>query len=213
MIPSPSLSIRKDARRPLPLLPLLLALMALAIGPPGPRAALAQSSPVQSETVAPKPLNLDFEESEPGQPPAGWRATVPAYRAETSAESPQSGKRCAVLHGASGAAGFGVLMQTVDAAPYRGHRVRLRAALRAEEARATLWRRAGLLGARIGFFDNMMAGPVTAASWQTVEIVGDVGDDARSLNFGLLMVGPGKAGIDAVAIDDLGKLTTTAEPA
>jgi hypothetical protein len=191
-------------------LSLLFLFLALAIGP---RAALAQSSPVRADTTAPKPVNLDFEASEPGQPPAGWLSTVAGYRAETSTAAPKSGKRCAVLYAPSPASGFGVLMQTVDAAPYRGHRLRLSAALRAEGARAQLWLRVDRAGERTGFFDNMMDRPVTAADWQTVEIVGDVDDDAKSLNFGLLMLGGGKAAIDAVTIEDLGRPVTAAEPA
>src|SRR5262249_13142527 len=66
---SPLVLARPNLRWTLRPLPLFLALAALAIGPPGPHRALAQSSPVRSATVAPKPLNLDFEESEPGQPP------------------------------------------------------------------------------------------------------------------------------------------------
>jgi hypothetical protein len=165
--------------------------------------------------MALKPVNLDFEESEPGQEPAGWWATKVGYRAETSAEAPRSGKRCAVLiaHGPSSDNGFGVLGQSVDAASYRGHRLRLRAALRAENARAQLWLRVDRVGERMGFFDNMMERPVTAADWQTVEIVGDIDDDATSLNFGLLMIGSGKTAIDAVTIDDLGKLAMVTEPA
>jgi hypothetical protein len=191
-------------------LSLLLVTLALA----APRAVLA-ASPVRLDTRAPRPVNLDFEESAPGEVPAGWHATVAGYRAETSAEKPQSGVRCAVLSlpGPSSSSPFGVLMQSVDAAPYRGHRLRLRAALRAEGSRAQLWLRVDRPEGRPGFFDNMMDRPVMTADWQTVEIVADVDDDAASLNFGLLMVGAGKTGIDAVAIDDLGKPVVVAEPA
>lgn len=191
-------------------LSLLLVTLALA----APRAVPA-ASPVRLDALAPRPANLDFEESAPGEVPAGWHATVAGYRAETSAERPRSGKRCAVLSlaGPSPTNPFGILMQTVDAAPYRGHRLRLRAALRAEDARAQLWLRVDRASGRTGFFDNMMDRPVMAADWQAVEIVGDVDDDAAALNFGLLMEGAGKTGIDAVAIDDLGKPVVLAEPA
>ena len=180
-----------------------------------PITALAQSSPVRLNTTAPRPANLDFEEGEPGKTPTGWFATTAStgYVAELSTDQPKSGKQCGVLRGDKAIGQFGILMQVVDATAYRGHRIRLRAALRAEGARAQFWLRVDRAGKRMGFFDNMMDRPVTSASWSTVEITGDVDDDAESLNFGLLMLGNGKTGIDAVGIEDLGKLVIVAEPA
>jgi hypothetical protein len=197
-------------RRKFPLLSLALLALAVAV----PRAGLAAGA-ARLDSVAPRPANLDFEESAPGEAPAGWHSTVAGYRAETSAENPKSGRRCAVLSlaGPAVANGFGVLMQSVDAAPYRGHRLRLSAALRAEDGSAHLWLRVDRAGGRIGFFDNMMDRPVTAADWQTVEMVADVDDDAVSLNFGLLMAGGGKTAIDAVVLADLGKPLSVTEPA
>ncbi|HEU4386798.1 MAG TPA: hypothetical protein VFV34_03305, partial [Blastocatellia bacterium] len=40
----------------------------------GPRAIIQQSSPVRLDTAAPKPVNLDFEEGQPGRAPTGWFA-------------------------------------------------------------------------------------------------------------------------------------------
>jgi hypothetical protein len=191
---------------------LATALAALMV----PDAALAQSSPVKVHAPAPKPANLDFEESEPGKVPAGWWATTAAvgYPAETSTERPKSGKQCAVLRAEGAHHQFGVLMQAVDATAYRGHRVRLRAALRAADGgEARMWMRVDRFGGRTGFFDNMYTRPVRSADWKDVETVFTVDDDAQSLQFGLLLEGGGKMFADAMALDDLGKLTVVAEPA
>src|SRR6185369_3042916 len=134
--------------------------------------------------------NLDFEASEPGKVPVGWTATTAAggFPTEASADHPKGGKLCAVIRAANPTGQFGILMQAVDAAPYRGHRIRLRAALRATDARAMLWLRVDRSEKRMGFFDNMMNRPVTSPDWQTVETVCDVDDDAEALSFGLLMM-------------------------
>ena len=110
----------------------------------------AQSSLVRSETVRPHPVNLDFEQGVVGQVPTGWDSpTKINYAAELTGEQPKSGKRAALLRSvpSATAAGseFGNLMQAVDAAPFRGRRVRFRAAVRMEAdepaARAQLWLR------------------------------------------------------------------------
>jgi hypothetical protein len=192
---------------------LALALSLVSILPPS---ALAQSGPVKLDAPAPKAANLDFEAGEPGTVPPGWSATTASggFPAEASAERPKGGKLCAVVRAAASPTGqFGILMQSVDAAAYRGHRVRLRGSLRASDARAMLWLRVDRSGKRMGFFDNMMNRAVTSPDWQTVETVADIDDDAESLNFGLLMIGTGSAWIDDVALDDLGKVTVAREPA
>jgi hypothetical protein len=53
----------------------------------------------------------------------------------------------------------------------------------------------------MGFFDNMMDRPITASEWRPYEIVGDVDDDAEALNFGMIVIGEGRAWLDAVTLD------------
>ena len=50
---------------------------------------------------------------------------------------------------------FGNLMSRIDAAPYRGNRVRFRAAVRAEKEVAMLWVRVDRGPGQMGFFGNM----------------------------------------------------------
>lgn len=181
----------------------------------------AQSSAARIDAKQTAPLNLDFEQGSVGRVPEGWTApaVITGYAAELVEDRPRSGKRAALLKSVPDdkPRQFGNLMQAVDATPYRGHRVRYRAAVRLEgagpRASALLWLRADRPGNQMGFFQNMEDRPITSGEWQYYEIVGDIDDDALVLNFGLLLTGEGKAWIDDVSVDDLGKLTVMAEPA
>ena len=92
-------------------------------------------------------------------------------------------------------------MQSVSAVPYRGKKVRFRASVRAEEGQAQLWLRVDRQGDERGFFDNMGDRPIRDAAWKPYEIVGEVADDAVSLNFGMILVGTGRAWIDGVSLE------------
>ncbi len=177
-----------------------------------------------SAEAAPEPLvNLDFEQGEPGEVPPGW--LVPegleehGYTARTVEEQPQGGKRCALitLEGTpQDPTAFGNLTRTFDAAPYRGKRVRLRAAVRAEVTaghQAQLWLRVDRPDRRPGFFDNMRDRPITSAEWARYEIVGDVADDAVDINLGLILLRDGKAWLDSVSFEVLGEAGLGNEPA
>src|ERR1051326_6341508 len=180
--------------------------------------ARAQSSLVRVQNVEPHPANLDFEQGTLGQVPDGWRCpTTINYGAELAAEQPKSGKYSAVLFSKDApAAGspFGNLMQAFDATPFRGKRVRFRASVRMEgqSGRAQLWMRVDRTGNKIGFFDNMMDRPITSGEWREYEIAGSIADDAEVLNIGMLLFGKGKAWLDAVSIEDSGKVVVRADP-
>lgn len=145
--------------------------------------AAAQQSP-QSETVQPRPVNLDFEQGVIGQLPTGWKSPTRSvgYAAETVETLPRTGSKTAVLRSEPNAKvyarTFGNLTQAVDAAPFRGKRVRLRGAVRVEPGegggRAYLWMRVDRPNEKNGFFDNMNERPITAGEWRYYEIVGDV---------------------------------------
>jgi len=184
----------------------------------------AQSSPVRSQSVQTHPVNLDFEEGAVGQVPDGWVSpTGINYAAELTEERPKSGRRAALLRSVPGATAggspFGNFMQAIDAAPFRGRRVRFRAAVRMEMeaadpgARAQLWLRVDRGANRMGFFDNMDDRPVTSGEWKYYEIIGDVEDDAAVINIGMILLGKGKAWLDDASFEDLGKSVVRAEPA
>ena len=169
---------------------------------------------------APAPLaNAGFEEGAPGALPPGWggpaAASTPggnpasAYRALVDADNPSEGRASARLErsGAGGSSPFGALSQAVDAMPYRGRRVRLTAAVRAgaaQTAQVGLWLRVDREGGRLGFFDNMNDRPITGTQWAEYTIEGDVSADAVAIVLGLLVVGDGRAWIDAVRLEDVG---------
>src|SRR5437588_6042695 len=137
------------------------------------------------------PVNLDLEDGELGKVPTGWFQPKPSadagYKVQLTEENPKSGKRCVLIfREAKGEAkGFGNLMQSFDAAAYRGKRVRLRAAVRAEVSgagnQAQLWLRVDRKNDEIGFLDNMEDRPIVQKDWRFYEIVGDVAEDAVSV--------------------------------
>jgi len=181
--------------------------------------ARAQQDLVRSSTVQAHPVNLDFEQGTVGQVPSGWVSpTKTSYAAELTEENPKSGKRAVVLHSVPGATNrdpFGNLMQAIDATSLRGHRVRFRAAVRmqpgGELSRARLWLRVDRPGSKGGFFDNTGDRPITSGEWQYYEVISDVDDDALVLNIGMILLDQGKAWLDDVSLDDLGRIEVRAE--
>jgi predicted esterase len=136
------------------------------------------------------------------------------YRIASETDQVIAGKRCARLEqeGKFEGIGFGNLMQVIDAAPYRGKRVRFRAAVRSQVEgagnQAMLWMRVDRTGQNgkeeSGFFDNMHERPIKAKEWQHYDIVGDVADDARLVNLGMVLVGSGKAWLDDASLEVVG---------
>jgi hypothetical protein len=103
--------------------------------------------------------------------------------------------------------GFGTYMQTIDAADYRGKRVRLSAYVKADRVTdwAGVWMRVDAgSGAPIAF-DNMQDRPIKGShDWTQHSIVLDVGNNATAIAFGILMSGPGAVWIDDLALDLVG---------
>lgn len=197
---------------------LIFSLLIIAENSP----AQQTGSPVISSTVLAAPVNLDFEQGTAGQVPIGWQSLTQGkgYTAETTDKTPQGGTRAVLLRKEPGALpdapAFGNLMQAINAAPFRGKRIRLRGAVRleAEEptTRAQLWMRVDRLNNQTGFLDSMANRPITSKEWQFYEIVGDVDEDAEILNFGMIMSGRGTAYLDSVTLEDLGKTIVLGEP-
>jgi hypothetical protein len=96
----------------------------------------------------------------------------------------------------------GVFTQAVEAAPYRGMPVRLRAFVRvdvpADGGQSQLWLRVDRSGGQRGFFDNMGDRPITSNQWTAYEIDGTVADDAERIAFGGFLAGPGRMFVDDV---------------
>ena len=162
------------------------------------------------------PTDTGFEESEPGRPPVGWELPPNLaafdFRAATSEESPYEGRRCAALSRAPGphyGEVVGRLSQRLAANPYRGKRIRLRAATRADLHRPEnhAWLRLIITRASVlsATFDTLEGYPVDTAEWRTQEIVTEVPQNAEDITYGLYLVGDGTAWLDAVSLDVVGE--------
>ena len=173
---------------------------------------------VGGTTAAASPLSdPGLEVAELGTPTekSGWLFMATpgeaGYRIASETDQVLAGKRCARLEqeGTFEGIGFGNLMQVIDAAPYRGKRVRFRAAVRStvEGAgnQAMLWMRVDRTDKEeSGFFDNMHDRPIKAKEWKHYDVVGDVADDASLINLGMVLVGSGKAWLDDASFELVG---------
>ena len=154
--------------------------------------------------------NPDFEQGEVGKLPQGWFTPTAGYTAVTVEDRPHGGKRCARLSSDQGEnqGPFGNIMQSFDATPYRGKQIRLRAAVRVAiggfDDKAQLWLRVDRPGGQPGFFDNMGDRPIRDPDWAYYEIVGNVAEDAESINLGLMLIRNGQAWLDDVSLKILG---------
>jgi erythromycin esterase len=156
------------------------------------------------------PTNLDFEHGEPGKTPPGW--FVPdmlrqaGYNAVITREGCHTGA-CALITGPEKRPPemFGNLMASIDAAPYRGKRVVLRAAIRVEAVDSTgvgaMWLRVDLPAQGLGFFDNMGDRPIRSTEWAFYEIRGTVAADARTINYGVMAQGNARVRVDDVSLE------------
>src|SRR5215472_1633005 len=171
--------------------------------------SVARAQGARIDPPNPTPVNLDFEQGELGQIPPGWSlpksAQKSGYEAVLASEQPHDGKHCVVVRSKTRTyLRTGTLMQTVDATPYRGKRVRFRAYAKAgslgEGSQVQLWLRVDLPSG-IGFFDDMVDRPIKSTDWHAYEIVGDVDDDAASISFGFVVRRDGTAFFDSARLD------------
>lgn len=90
--------------------------------------------------------------------------------------------------------GFGTVMQSFDAARFRGRRVRFSAMVRGQEITdwAGAWLRVDAGDGARRAFDNMDDRPLRGSTdWTEAANVLDVAEDAASLHFGVLLAGAG----------------------
>lgn len=158
--------------------------------------------------------NGGLETLGPDQKPEQWFFITNSESVlRVEAEDPAEGARCALLDATAGkptAESFTNLMQSVAAGPFRGKKVRLRAAVRtadgAEGSKAQLWmrvdRKPGEGGQALpGAFDNMDDRPIRATEWEYFPIVLAVAPDAERIALGLFVIGSGKAWLDDVTLE------------
>lgn len=170
------------------------------------------------------PKNLDFESGDVGVIPEAWNVNKYSlanfnYIAETSSEQPYRGDKCVKINRSPGkhyGESFASLSQRIDARPYRGKRIRLKAAVRTElkgtEDHAYLWltvSKAGFGPQSQLFTDRMADRPIAAKEWHEFEITGEVASDAEWISFGMAMVGEGITWFDSFSLDTLEAQTAT----
>jgi len=170
------------------------------------------------------PRNLKFEEGQIGKVPPGWFVPSLPKDADYLAELRRSGCRsrtgCAlVMVPQNVPRPVGNLMQSFSAAAYRGRTVRLRAWLKLEtffvtstgirlpdpEDRAQMWLNVERANRRNGFADDMNDRPVRSPEWSLCEITGEIGEDARFINFGVMSIGGGRVWVDDVSFEVIPK--------
>ncbi len=155
-----------------------------------------------------QPTNLDFETGTPGNAPDGWNTTLVGlgFESTTTEDRPASGKRAAILkrvpqnyYGERA----GSLTQLIDATAYRGKRVRLRVMALTDALGAGNHAYVRLeIGNPDGVgFDNLIGQPVESTAWRSYEIEADVPNGARTIKYGVYLIGIGRVWLDAVSID------------
>lgn len=170
--------------------------------------ALAVASLLCLSAVVDEPRDVDLV-GRAGDVPRGWFVPTPGYTAEMVDDGGVDGGAHAVLSstGEGDSAGFGNLMTTVDARPFRGRLLRLRATLVLGEDTpphvARMWVRVDREDGARGFFDNMATRPVTSTDWTPCETVGEVADDAVSIAFGVMLQTAGEVAVDDVSLEAL----------
>jgi uncharacterized protein len=141
--------------------------------------------------------NLDFELGRRGETPPGWAVpkvlAAQGFSATVTTSQPFHGRQCVEIRWPRDltptADLFANLMQSVDASPWRGKRIKVTAAVRVASAkkgqRAQMWFRVD--GPRgVSAFDNMDDRPIVGTSWADYSITADVADDAKKLVLGLM---------------------------
>ena len=172
---------------------MLVMLLALLLG-------LGQAAP-----LPPAPLNADFEAVTAAGAPAGWifddRFKAAGFEL---ASVPGKSGRGARLHGPAAASGYASLYQNIDAAPYRGKRVRYRASVRVARPGSFVGLALSVLRPEpkhAGFADAMNDRPIGAGDWTSYEIIGRVAPDAVRLWISLGVSGDADVTIDDVSLE------------
>ena len=148
--------------------------------------------------------------------PPGWTLGGQGYDAGLDRVVKHGGEASAFLRSNGGAAGeFGTLMQTIDAAGYRGSRVRLSGFSKTANVVgwAGFWMRVDGAGSLLAF-DNMQSRPIKGTTdWKRYDVVLDVPPEAKALAFGLLLAGNGQIWFDDLQLEVVDRSVAVTMPA
>lgn len=142
--------------------------------------------------------------------PRGWFITGSAqndFDTGTEASTRVPNSTSAYVRAKSDSNGFATLMQTVDAAAYKGKRVRFSGYLRTKDAgKGALWMRVDDADKKSVAFDNMNDRAQEGDKpWQSFDVVLDVPDNARDIAFGVLLQNKGEVWADGLKFEVVGK--------
>lgn len=132
--------------------------------------------------------------------PEGWFVSHPSpahYRIGLDPDQPGICLIAAVPGAEIPSGQTGVMMQSIDAAPYHGARVRFSAELRSQDVGSgSIWMRVDPQSGRHLRFDNMLSRGDAAlrgnCDWKAVEVILDIPAAAASIHYGMLLVGEGR---------------------
>ncbi|MBL0938944.1 MAG: erythromycin esterase family protein [Gemmatimonadaceae bacterium] len=185
-------------------------------------AALAGCSADESTGTTPEPPSEARADFRPGIP-QGWTggtARADQYEIGLDVGVKRQGNGAAYLRSRTttqGTESFAAVNQALNAAPYRGKRVRFSGWVQADSiiSGAGLWMRIDGATRQVGF-DNMLISRrpiVGTATWHQVSVVLDVPQEAISLTLGALITGRGTLRVDDVTLDTVALTTpVTAGP-
>ena len=91
---------------------------------------------------------------------------------------------------------YGAIANGLDAIPYRGKTIKLKAAIKVGKGMGQLWLRVDRTGKETGFFDDMDEKPIRSNQWNYYEISGPVAKDAEKIYFGCLLRETGQLWVD-----------------
>jgi erythromycin esterase len=160
------------------------------------------------------PANLGFEAGLPGTWPLGWTMPRGAAQVEwdvrlTRADA-REGEQAVVVRRAPGPSygeTFASLSQRIDASPWLGQRVTLRAWIRIDgtaENRGHLWFEVTEPGdpyPESVFYESTETRHNTGSEWREYRIVADVSEAADVIFFGFAFAGEGEAWLDGVILE------------
>jgi hypothetical protein len=155
--------------------------------------------------------NGDFKRNKPGEFPAGWHLgpeRTPDYSAEVvTGPACTSGTQCAIVRWLGiDARTFCFLYQIYDAEPFRGQKVKFRAAVRVTgNGYARILVRIHRMDGTTSFRDDMGDHPINSPNWTFYEIEAPIPLDARDIELGIQDFEQGVASIDRISVTYSGK--------
>ena len=144
--------------------------------------------------------------------PNGWfpaGSNPSEYEMGTDNSIFQNGRACAYIKSKSPKEKqFGTLMQTISAEYYLGKRLQLSGYIKSEDVDgwSGMWMRIDDENGKQSEFDNMQNRPIKGTTnWKKYEIVLDIPENSRTINYGVLLGGDGEVWFDNFELKEVDK--------